>query len=71
MSNALILPWPNESDAGQNWTERASHHQIYVQQIARNVLLLKSELGNHKHLREDSTSKCSLILSHAAVSKNN
>ncbi|XP_071128890.1 exportin-6-like [Mytilus edulis] len=57
MSNALILPWPNESDAGQNWTERASHHQIYVQQIARNVLLLKSELGNHKHLREDSTSK--------------
>lgn len=57
LSNALILPWPNVSDTNQNWTDRASHHLVYVQQIAKNFLPLKSELGNHKHLREDSTGK--------------
>ncbi|CAH1795674.1 unnamed protein product [Owenia fusiformis] len=56
LSNYLLLPWPNMSEAGQNWPDRSANHSSFIKQLTSAYRQLKdtNSLANSKTLQTEA-----------------
>ncbi|XP_041363102.1 exportin-6-like isoform X2 [Gigantopelta aegis] len=56
LSHYLLLPWPNLSDAEQDWANRSQHHAKFTQQLASQYLRLKdtAAISHNKVMQEQA-----------------
>ncbi|PVD37542.1 hypothetical protein C0Q70_00136 [Pomacea canaliculata] len=58
LSDYLLLPWPSLAEGEQDWTSRATHHQTFTNELAKNFVALKGslDLATDKQLQERAKS---------------
>ncbi|XP_044160267.1 LOW QUALITY PROTEIN: exportin-6 [Bufo gargarizans] len=57
LSNILLLPWPNVSEAEQQWAERSSHHASLLNSLTRDYRQLKGSAPPQRKGQHEATKR--------------
>lgn len=58
LGNILLLPWPNVSDADQEWVKRSEHYEVFILSLSLTLKRICSTTGfsDHKEIQDQAKS---------------